>query len=125
MNNIQAIHLTDEQVIDTLQTLASEHPDYVYESPNPGECYYFHRTEGGWEPGCIVGHVFARYGFDHMDGWMTDYGRANSEAVKELIENGLLVVSERAARILSIAQGNQDNGVSWGTAVKAALGEEP
>ena len=55
------------KLVADVRQLAAERPDYIYDGPTPGTCFYFH---GPGEPGCIIGHALAKQGmsWDDMSG---------------------------------------------------------
>jgi hypothetical protein len=51
--------MSDHKVIEEIRKLAAEYPDVVYESDDPGNCFY---TQGKCGPGsgCIIGQAIQR-----------------------------------------------------------------
>ena len=111
---------TLEDVLNAAREVVAEKgEDYVYSGPG-GSCVY--ANEDG-TPSCLVGHVIHRLDpnvFKHL---------AEKEFVDDTTAAELLTVEEyvpyefwdmEAERAMNTAQEHQDDGVPWGTALKAA-----
>lgn len=101
--------ITYEDAVRVLDELAAERPDYVYIEES---CHY---TERDGNPGCIIGHLLDRLGFDRP-GW----GDAtNNESVLSVVP----ILDAKTKTLLRAVQQLQDNGDSWSTAVEQAKKE--
>lgn len=94
--------------------------DYTYvnrhgEPASPDvSCYYTHPTaDGGWEPGCIVGHVLVGWGVS-LDDLRAHEGDGAGGVCTHL---GIPIA---VAQTLSLAQQEQDAGGTWGEALRQA-----
>lgn len=118
--------LTAEGAIGLLRMVVFEKgADFRYQkvaSPNGYPwCVNFH--EG--QPSCIVGHVLANLGLTGEDAgrWRVagDVGVSETFGRLDGTEFGWTADTD-AADILTIAQSQQDNGMTWGEALSAAEG---
>lgn len=109
-------------VLDLLaEVVADMGEDYVYpdelrEGGVEGACYYV--VNG--QPACIIGHVLARAGLlDHpvaVGNW-----NAMRLGVAGLdVDTAPPVTTVDAARVLAAAQSTQDDGDTWGEALRCA-----
>lgn len=128
------------------EALRMRGPSYIYRNPpltpdgerNEDSCYYVHHA-GLWEQGdksapanpvcgCIVGYALHEAGIplevlrevgDESDG--NDTGSMSAgELLLTLQSRGLLTVTQDARDYLRSVQSDQDDGVSWGVAVRKA-----
>jgi hypothetical protein len=98
--------------------------EYVYKNvthPDNGSetCVYFDpKTK---KPSCLVGHVLVRKGvtFERLDG----RDRNLYTDVQGLIDADIIKVDNETQALLSLAQGAQDQGATWGDALETALDE--
>lgn len=83
--------------------------DYVYEAPGGrfSSCVYFN----GDQPSCLIGHALSYLGVDRD--CLSTYGNTTAIAA------GLLGtrVPDPVSEALSVAQGRQDHGATWGDAL--------
>lgn len=99
------IELSVERALELLREVVAEFgEDHVYDNPD-----YVH----GDQPGCIAGHVYHRAGLELAR-------LAEREGVVAYASSFLNVVSGDGPRILGAAQRQQDDGKTWGEALKAA-----
>lgn len=138
---VKTLHLTEAAVIEHLTALTVETPD------RRASCTNFKPTDDqtGWQPVCIAGHVYAREGLTptlppaemkriRSGFWGPDGESVSGEyTLANVIENGMVASlvragaltfeSHRAAQLLSLAQGYQDNGAPWREAVAHAFSD--
>lgn len=126
----EKITVTGEQIIGELQAIASEFPDYVYETPaemidehGAGSCFYVHPSPAGPTPGCIAGLVLSRLGvpLDVLSTYEFHWATAVAERVLDV--TGPL--SGSAVVALQVAQSSQDGEdgykSNWADAVAEGL----
>lgn len=118
---MEKITVDAETVIRTLHEVALENPDYVYVKPDlaglPNKnCLYSHVVQ----PGCIVGHVLNRLGVPLADLDELDE-RAFAGAYNVLPDVLDVPLGQSDVfHALSSAQAAQDNGNTWGEALRCA-----
>jgi hypothetical protein len=99
------------EVRKRVKALAAERPEYVYERPEAGTCYYFHNGA----PSCIVGHALA----DELKAIGVEEGsELNDENIRRLSAD--LDITPKAVAWLEDVQSMQDALTSWGEAVRVA-----
>ena len=122
--------ITVEDVVATLQEIVAEFgADYVYKPPAEEEaynadrwsassCLYVHKDKdtGNPIPGCLVAQVLHRKGVSLLD-LAPHEGKSFFDFYERFDIDG------DAARLLTTAQGYQDDNVAWGDAVAQALGD--
>lgn len=111
----------DEALAAMEAVVAERGEDYVYPKQKRG---WSHEDQGltclyaldgdPSQPACIVGAVLAH------EGKLTKTIANQMSTVSDLVEQGLLTVSEKTERLLKIAQFEQDGGSTWGWAVAKA-----
>jgi hypothetical protein len=114
--------ITDEQLMDTLRAVVAEAPDKVYARPEHmlkvggTTCYYVHTDTDGApdECGCVVGHVLNRLGVP-LDVLTEHEGRSAHKVL-----HGLGIGSWKGQTALRYAQGRQDAGGTWASALADA-----
>lgn len=115
---IKRVDLTLDEAKELLNRAVEERGrTYIYQSPVEGACVYFD-PEGGC-PSCLVGHVLAYKGFSLDD--FSPGSNINRWEVAQLVESGFLLVDDETQTLLTIAQTEQDDGMTWGRAVEEAL----
>lgn len=139
MTTSKPIHLTYQKALDGLNAaVAAKGDDHRYVKDNPaGGCTYFRSTG---EPGCIVGWVLAHYGMEPLDYasglnctgvvslirndrvTIEGYEKENGNPYAGLLQERGLYENETYI-LLSHAQGAQDCGATWKSAVETALCE--
>lgn len=115
--------ITDKTVMTTLREVVAERPDFVYKAQTTYSdddatpmCGYVHTNENGAKVcGCLVGHVLNRLGVP-LD-TLAEYEGKGAEYVVEGLD---LNLSRQTARVLWIAQDEQDRGKPWGEALAKA-----
>lgn len=113
------IELSITQAQTLVNELITEYGDgFVYKQINGG-CVY---TYGG-EPSCLVGQVMARAGLDPMDleTLLRDNYREGDyfHTINQfLAEHNIFMASSEAEEFLGALQQYQDEGVSWGEALR-------
>lgn len=120
---MEKITVSEADVINTLQTVVDERPDYVYARPAHmpdalGLCRYVHTAEGDPEtrtPGCLVGQVLDRLGVP-LEELERNEGAGAISVVPKFIDT-----TSRAVEILADAQNYQDGGDSWSESLSIAL----
>ena len=116
--------LTAEKARELLaRAVAEKGEDYVYEWQEGAytyACMYFH----GDQPGCIIGHLLAYQGVKPED--LGDYNTWDVGTLAEqdldvgtLAEQGLIDAPLPVVKALAKAQLAQDDGATWGEALKA------
>ena len=124
--------LTVRQVETVLRELAEESPDYRYNTSGQAkECYYDQGIAGEPESkGCIFGQAFRRLGViisdvqdNVVDLWNGDLAMQAAEqamaGVTEVITDAEIVGgNNRVPSTWGNVQHMQDNGSTWGEAVK-------
>lgn len=95
-----------EEVVREVLALAAERPDHRYIA-GPDGCMYFEGDEG--QPGCIMGHAFARLGYGPED--VTEH---DSVADHVYPASGRVVRGVRDRHWLAEVQERQDLGATWG-----------
>lgn len=98
-------------VVNMLGEIVDGHEDYVNRTEN---CMYVYFDYEG-HPSCIVGHVFAAYGYDYEH-----FGRTPSGRVSHVIDDYGLPFTLAARYVLDVAQSCNDNGYTWGHAYARA-----
>lgn len=101
-------------------------PDFAFSTdpddegnPSDSGCMYYYVREGETpEPCCIVGHVFDYAGVDPT--LIVVDNQLNAKALFEFNDIPGLEITPGADRILSAAQDQQDQGLTWGEAYKRA-----
>ena len=114
-------HITFEQALAGLEkAVRLKGRSYKYEPPVVDDadgltmCMYFETDSG--QPSCIVGHVLADHGVT-----LESLGPANAdETVGSLVASDVLALDARTEALLVRAQQEQDNGTSWGEALRQA-----
>jgi len=83
--------------------------DYVY--PYLNDCQYVRNSA----PSCLVGHAL------HLGGWSVDAldGLINTP-VRDAVRIGFTSLDKEAANVFDLAQVVQDQGGTWGEALRAA-----
>jgi hypothetical protein len=117
---MEKITVSAERVINTLREVASEHPDYVYETPealrdsNYGEreCWYVHPYPAGPVAGCIVGQVLVRLGVP-LD-VLGEYEHRPARGVVPALLDITGLASSNAHTMLAAAQSAQDGAADYG-----------
>jgi hypothetical protein len=111
---------TSADIVRVINELAEAKPDFIYVDPDGvggGEnanCSYFH----GDTPGCIVGHALARFG---VGPGVAQEGSSAREVVDYLAASS----DTEDLDYMTYVQQRQDEGVSWGEAVRLAQAEYP
>lgn len=118
----QAIEITLDEAKDLLARAVEEKGStYVYEQVvndlGDSQCLYFNPATRA--PSCIVGHVLAYKGVTYDDMFANDVNTFASVAT--LADTEFIKVDNKTQALLSIAQGEQDQGQTWGNAVQEAL----
>jgi hypothetical protein len=112
-------------VLETLRTVVAERPDYVYAAPadqddTRASCFYVHGAGEDAQPGCLVGHVLYRHGVS-LDDLAAHEGAGAHDVTTALVD--LMgepdAVRETLGALLE-AQGQQDDGATWGEALAEA-----
>lgn len=109
-----------ETVKDELAEIAYANPFRRYESPIKNSmgnnvCMYFH----GDEPGCIVGHWFAKHGITAE--LVNTHGiNCGVDAASAAITLGIEIDSD-ALELLAETQNHQDAGMAWELALARAV----
>lgn len=124
---MEKIKVSEADVLNTLQAVVDERPDYVYARPahmpaDLGLCRYVHTAEGDPEtrtPGCLVGQVLSRLGIPLEE--LQKHEGSGATNVTPLF----IYTTGRAVDILQGAQDNQDGGDAWGEALSGALDDYP
>ena len=109
-------NLTVGEFLHTLrQVVAEKGADYVYtlpktEDPDGPNCLY----RDGDKPSCLIGYALDRLGYtvpSNMEGW----------AASEVL--AILSTPREVGRVADVAQAEQDEGHTWGEALKCAEAE--
>jgi hypothetical protein len=125
------VEITYEKALSAMRAaVADRGADYVYpekEKTTAGTCQYL--TEDG-KASCIVGDVLIRVGVpaESLPRWIPGERSSSIEAVPNAsslvgkLEKAAVVVLDesRTYTLLDTAQDEQDNGQTWGTALKRA-----
>lgn len=115
--------LDAEQVVDLLREVVAEKGEgYVYPHvPNTiGGVGCRYEYEGA--PSCLVGHVLYRAGWSVEALKSLDESGSSAQDLWYLnLPEGVGVVTKAAAEVLEKAQIHQDDGDSWGFAVREAI----
>lgn len=123
MTNITLTVDTVNPVLDALLKEFGE--DYVYPGSKDKACYYV----ANGQPSCLVGQVLYRLGvpietLEEYDEVGSVFELSNSEYSLDgktaLERGGVSVGDDRVLNILDSAQGWQDQGKTWGEAVRQA-----
>ena len=135
--------LNAQDAYDLLKVeVESKGREFVYVREVSGECKYVHGTAmeeidykeyeevqvGDLVPGCLVGHVLVSMGVPMESFLRLDINQETDAegALRELEESGLIGAYNRDfMQVMSVAQGAQDGGRTWGEALdeaKSALG---
>lgn len=103
-----------------LAAVVSGRESYVYPGAGKGGyCYYFDKTGA---PSCIVGHVLARL---EVGPAIFQATYLNATSVVALVGEGFIDVDKDALSYLRVAQIAQDEGSTWGTALRLAEATVP
>lgn len=109
---------TYETVKKELAEIAYANPFHVYESPITSAtgqaCLYFHDDE----PGCIVGHWFAKHG---VTAELVNTHRVNGVTAVRAASVLGIELDKNACRLLANTQSYQDNGMKWELAFARAV----
>ena len=116
--------VTFDQVVEKLNEAVQERgPDYVYVGPEGDRAVCLNWHEEQKEPGCIVGVVFHKLGFD----WAHEMNYSSGYQLDTMTASSLLVHLKACGwqfddygkidSLLSEIQAKQDRGVPWGEAV--------
>lgn len=124
---MEKITVSEADVINTLQEIVDEQPDYVYARPahmegNAVTCLYVHTGEEADEvrtPGCLVGQVLSRLGVP-LEELEKHEGSSALSVVPRFVDT-----TNRAVGVLSDAQDYQDGGDSWSESLYSALRGNP
>lgn len=100
-------------VKNELEEIAKSNPDYVY--PNM-DCTYYNDDQ----PGCIVGHWFARHG---ITAETVDFAKVNEQDVAGAVSGLGIEIEPKALAFLSFLQARQDSRVPWGQAFDRAVAD--
>lgn len=112
------VTINKQQAIDYLNKAIIDKQDFVYSTPlGTAYCRYAHEDE----PGCLVGNVFYAAGCSMEDLEAFD---EIGDVMEVHYQSNLIKMSNDAARLLQRVQLLQDNGDSWGEAVKQAIKED-
>jgi len=129
---LQPIKLEHDAVERALDEILDEFGhDHIFEGWKAGACFYFKPSPSDTIPDdadaqCLVGQVFKKLGITmSMLAARTDLSasgdnlkvRINSCRFTKLCQEGIFDIEPRTRVLLSTAQGEQDNGNSWGVAV--------
>lgn len=101
--------LEDQKIVDAIREVASSAPEYVYRNPDEAniDCRYF---DYGGNPSCLIGHALAKCGLTEDD---------VTEGLAAFDVLGVKGIDEDVALAATVAQGKQDVGETWGTALEA------
>lgn len=112
------IEVTDEQVLKTLREVVAENPDFVYHKQRHQgffmRCLYVHNKDTHPSCGCVVGHVLHRLGVPLEELSKLELNPAN------VLVDRYLRGTDWSEEILVDIQIHQDQGHSWGQALKIA-----
>lgn len=86
-------------------------------------CAYLHNDENGnpTVPGCLVGHALLKLGVSKEFLAKHNAGPTASDVAQYMEAEGIASVTRKARTLFGWAQGRQDDGDSWGEAVKDAV----
>jgi hypothetical protein len=106
-------------VVALLGEIAAERPDYVYRPGKDGGYLYVDGVGDDARPGCIVGHVFHRFGIS------LDYLSSCEGYFPDHITDGLyeITLTHAAGDVLITAMARQDHGRAWGYVADIAEAE--
>lgn len=116
---MSTITIDRNKAIELLNNAVAEKgEDYRYMQDATGGCQYV--RDGA--PSCIVGHALHEAGVD-LDLLAAYDRREGGMLIGRVIREGIhgYEFTEGAIRLLRFAQGKQDDGVLWGTAVNSAI----
>ena len=107
----------DHELIGCVRELASKYPEAIYENDDQN-CYYTIGACGNGN-GCIIGQALVAMNPELLDDLIaSDNGCVPFAG--ELVYQLELALSEKEVRWLNSVQGYQDEGKSWGEAIKKA-----
>jgi len=114
------MHITFDKARELLRAAVElKGADYVYQKREDGTCLYVHQEgDGSLTPGCIVGTAL------HLGGLSLEAMHAeNYGQIGFLLESDWcgLTADPDAKMLLRVVQAHQDNGFTWGEAVRRAL----
>lgn len=113
------INITLDSVRTGLLALVEqEGEDFIYEKNN-GFCTYTREGSGD----CLVGRFLIAEGVpvERLDVADRDGSYRAPVLLRQLVDEGMITITEPALSILDIAQGGQDGGYTWGESVNYAL----
>lgn len=117
---------TVQDVADEMRAIAAQSPNFVYRAQDPSiqeedQCSYLGMSRDRHNEGrpCIVGQALQNLGVtrDHLD---DVEGRSAFIALTWLLglNNSHTVTADRTLNKIGLVQAHQDNGASWGEAIK-------
>jgi hypothetical protein len=111
------VEITLQDAKDLLaRTVKEKGENYTYTTVD-GECVYFDPATGC--PSCMVGHVLSYKGITLK---ALELGEvSNTTDVADLVSGLVIEVDVETQYLLTLAQSNQDEGSTWGRALKTAL----
>lgn len=118
------MRLTYAKAKELLTEIVAEYgEDYAYTRiDDEGPCYYVHRDESGeFVPGCIVGVLLHKMGFDLEWLMRCTLGPVVSYLYTIRLQRPDFSYEVKAESLLIEVQVRQDRGVPWGQAVREAL----
>lgn len=117
---------TINQLVETVQTLAAERPDFVYEQIPLGACYYT-KSACSTTDGCLFGQAILRLQPElrpTLEEWDTNREKNHASGIMTLLQSlGIDYTTEVGNLMLWCCQvqGMQDRKTAWGKAVKLLL----
>lgn len=123
MEIIKGVRVYDiHDTIAALRTVVQGREDFVYTESEDylqiGDgCVNWVLDGGNWRPSCIVGHVLTAW--DYPDE-CKPHTRFSGPAGTLGVQDEICTTTPKALHILTVAQGRQDNGGTWGEALKRA-----
>lgn len=118
------VAITESNVIELLeQCIADRGEHYIDPQAESGTCTYVDYHGDHPKPGCIVGLVLIKAGYDivTLDLWDSEISGLTGSTNPDEIEGKTGVqVDDKALYALRTAQDRQDCGKTWGDALRAA-----
>ncbi len=123
MEIIKGVRVYDiHDTIAALRTVVQGREDFVYTNSEDfigldRKCGNWVLDGGNWRPSCIVGHVLTAW--DYPDE-CKPYTRFSGPTGALSVQDAIGIRTDDVPYILGVAQGCQDNGGTWGEALKRA-----
>lgn len=119
------VAITIDNVIELLEQAVNERGEhYIDPQADSGSCTYAtYSPSGELVPGCIVGMVLSKAGYEvgMLELWDSEVsGLTPLDTPEEIKAKTSVEVDSKALFALRTAQERQDTGKSWGDAMRAA-----